>query len=71
MIMEIEDDPHIPIILGRSFLAIIGYIINVKQGQLTFEVGDEKIRFVLAKSMKNPSFKGSCFSINIVDQDFK
>ncbi|XP_050916592.1 uncharacterized protein LOC127131717 [Lathyrus oleraceus] len=36
MIMDIKEDSHIPIILGRPFLATVGAIIDVKKGRLTF-----------------------------------
>lgn len=71
VIMEMEEDSQIPIILGRPFLGTVGAIINVKHGKLTFEVGDDKIEFVMAKLMKNNSFKNSCFSLNITNQDVK
>lgn len=49
VIMDIKEDSHIPIILGRPFLATIGAIIKVKNGKLTLEVGEEKFEFILAQ----------------------
>ncbi|XP_050893582.1 uncharacterized protein LOC127100431 [Lathyrus oleraceus] len=49
VIMDIKEDSHIPIILGRPFLATVGAIINVKKGRLTFKVEEEKVEFLLAK----------------------
>ncbi|XP_050877115.1 uncharacterized protein LOC127080869 [Lathyrus oleraceus] len=46
VIMDIKEDSHIPIILGRPFLATVGAIIDVKKGNLTFEVGEEKVEFI-------------------------
>lgn len=69
--MEMEEDYHITIILGRHVLAITSTITNVKQGNLTCELGYEKIEFVLSKINKNPSFKDSCLSFNITNQDIK
>ncbi|XP_050914787.1 uncharacterized protein LOC127129692 [Lathyrus oleraceus] len=48
IIMDIKEDSHIPIILGRPFLATDGAIIDVKKGKITFEVGEEKVEFILA-----------------------
>ncbi|XP_058774441.1 uncharacterized protein LOC131648729 [Vicia villosa] len=48
VVMEIKEDSNIPILLGRPFLTIIGVIIDVKQGKLTFEVGEEKIEYILS-----------------------
>lgn len=35
--MDIKEDFHIPTLLGKTFLAIAGTIIDVKRGKLTFE----------------------------------
>lgn len=57
VIMDINKDCQIPMNLGRPFLATTGAIIDVNKGKLTFEVGDEKIEFILAKLLKNPSLR--------------
>ena len=43
IVMDIKEDSNIPIILGRPFLETVSAIIDVKQGKLTFELGEEKI----------------------------
>lgn len=65
IVMDIEEDSHIPILLGKPFLAADGTILDVKKGKLTFEVGDEKINFILSKIMKNTSIGDSCCKIDI------
>lgn len=65
--MEIEEDSQIPILLVRPLLATTGAIIDVNRGKLNFEVGEEKIEFILAKLMKNPSLKDSCCLIDLID----
>lgn len=67
VIMEIEEDSQIPILLGRPFLAMIGAIVDVKRGRLTFQVWDKRIEFILSKIMKNPSLRGSCCLVDIID----
>ncbi|KAJ9555204.1 hypothetical protein OSB04_009818 [Centaurea solstitialis] len=47
-------DVNTPIILGRSFLATAGAIIDVKHGKLSLNVGKEKVEFELRKSMGLP-----------------
>ena len=49
IIMDIKEDNAPPIILGRPFLATAGAIIDVKRGKLTFEVGEEKVEFILTQ----------------------
>jgi len=71
VVMDITEDLSIPIILGRPFLATAGAIIDVKKGKLTFEVGDEKIEFILSKFMKNPSINDTACLVNIIDECIK
>ncbi|XP_021722677.1 uncharacterized protein LOC110690156 [Chenopodium quinoa] len=55
VVMEMEEDAHVPIILGRPFLATTGAIIDVKNDKINFEVGDEKMEYSLLNAMGTPS----------------
>lgn len=66
VVMEINEDAHILSLLGRPFSATVGAIIHVKRGKLTFEVGDEKIKFLLSKFMKNLSINDSLCLVEII-----
>jgi len=55
VVVDIEEDSEIPILLGRSFLATAGGVIDVKNGKIAFHVGDDKVEFEIAKLMKGPS----------------
>jgi hypothetical protein len=68
VVMDIKEDADIPILLGRPFLATSGAIIDVKRGKITFEVGDEKIKFIMAQFMKSPTFKNFCCRLDIVER---
>jgi Aspartyl protease len=48
VVIEIDEDPNTPLILGRSFLNTVGTQIDVRGGKLTFEIEKEKsqIRYV-------------------------
>jgi len=50
-----EEDSHISIILGKPFLATVGAMINMKNGKLSLEAGDEKMEFILPQSMASPT----------------
>lgn len=50
VVMDIKDDSHISILLGKPFLTTASTIIYVKRGKLTFEVGEEKIKFIFPNS---------------------
>ncbi|XP_050891269.1 uncharacterized protein LOC127096766 [Lathyrus oleraceus] len=71
ILMDIKKDNHIPILLGRPFLATTGAIIDVKIGKLTFEVAEEKIEFILSQLMKTPSIDDTCFFADIIDECIK
>ena len=55
IVMDMAEDPHVPIILGRPFLATAGAIIDVKEGRMTFNVCDELVEFSFNKAMKEMS----------------
>ena len=42
MILDIEENEVTPIILGKLFLNTIGTLIDVKEGKLTWWLGDEE-----------------------------
>ena len=68
VVMEIEEDFHIPIILGRLFLATIGAIINVKNGKLSLTVWDDKVEFDLANTGKKSFVEGSYCKVDMFQQ---
>ncbi|XP_050893375.1 uncharacterized protein LOC127100035 [Lathyrus oleraceus] len=71
VIMDIKEDSYIPIILGRPFLAIAGSIIDMKKGRPTFEVGEEKVEFLLAKFLQAPTIDDSCCFLDVIDECVK
>ncbi|XP_050896853.1 uncharacterized protein LOC127103647 [Lathyrus oleraceus] len=68
IIMDIKEDSNILIILGRPFLATVGAIIDVEKGKLTFEVGEEKVEFILSRFLKAPVIEYSCCFIDVIDE---
>jgi len=68
MVVDIEEDPDVPILLGRSFLATAGAIIDVKNGMIVFQVSDEMVGFELENVMKGPALYSCCM---IKDHDVK
>ncbi|KAL8512456.1 hypothetical protein ACS0TY_018797 [Phlomoides rotata] len=52
VVLDMVVDKVIPLILGRSFLATGGAMINVRNGELTLDVGGEKVSFNIFKAMK-------------------
>ncbi|XP_050896926.1 uncharacterized protein LOC127103735 [Lathyrus oleraceus] len=68
IVMDIKEDSNILIILGRPFLSTASAIIDVKQGKLTFEVGEEKLDFILSQFLKAPTINDTCCFIDIIDE---
>jgi hypothetical protein len=71
IVMDIKEDSNTPIILGRPFLATAGAIIDVKRGKLTFEVGEEKIEFILTQFMKAPAVDDTCYMLDVIKENKK
>ncbi|XP_058747105.1 uncharacterized protein LOC131620102 [Vicia villosa] len=68
VVMDIKEDDDILILLGRPFLSTAWAIIDVKKGKLTFEVGDEKIEFILSKFLMAPVIGDACYAIDVIDE---
>ncbi|XP_023768853.2 uncharacterized protein LOC111917395 [Lactuca sativa] len=45
VVVDMEEDPEIPIILGRSFLNTACALIDISESTLTLRVGDEPVKF--------------------------
>ena len=45
VVIKMEEDTHVPLLLGRPFLATGAALIDVQKGELTLRVGDEAVRF--------------------------
>ena len=49
--MKMEEDNHVPLLLGRPFLATRAALIDVQKGELTLRVGNEAVHFNLDKRL--------------------
>ncbi|XP_020253894.1 uncharacterized protein LOC109830954 [Asparagus officinalis] len=67
VILEIEEDSEIPIILRRPFLTTAGAIIDVKNGKLSLNIGDEKVNFDLFSTTKFPLIDNTCCRNDTID----
>ncbi|XP_074298320.1 uncharacterized protein LOC141629175 [Silene latifolia] len=66
-VMDMPEDNHVPIILGRPCLATGGELIDVKSGKLSLQVGKEKVEFELTKSMEAPFFGDTYCIVDILE----
>ncbi|KAJ9169520.1 hypothetical protein P3X46_017705 [Hevea brasiliensis] len=69
VILDMEEDSHMPIILGRPFLATTGALIDVKGEKLTLRVGEDHLVFNIGNDKKKQHEDvDSCLRIDIVDE---
>nr|XP_027124403.1 uncharacterized protein LOC113741122 [Coffea arabica] len=68
VVLDMEEDVSMPIILGRPFLATAGTIIDVKNGKLKFQIGEEEVEFNLHEMEKYPSFTDHAYSIGTIEK---
>ena len=66
-VMEMPEDVHTPIILGRPCLATAGALIDVKRGKLSLNVGEDKVEFELHKALNAPSLGDTCYRVDVVE----
>nr|GFB94774.1 reverse transcriptase domain-containing protein [Tanacetum cinerariifolium] len=52
IVIDLDADPRVPLILGRSFLKTKRALINVFEGELTLRVGKEAITFNLDQTSR-------------------
>ncbi|XP_073219769.1 uncharacterized protein [Cicer arietinum] len=71
VVLEMENDSQVPILLGRTFLATSGVVIDVKHWKFVFNVGDENVEFNLSNLMKSPSLEDSCCRVDLIDHCVK
>ena len=68
VVIEMDEDCCTQIILGRPFLATAGCKIDVKEGRLTFDVGEHPVKFRLFDDLK-PSSTFFCCGCDIVESN--
>ena len=69
VILDMAEDSRTRIILGRPCLATAGCKIDVKEGKLTFDVGEHHAKFGLFKDFESSPSTVSCCRCEVVDYD--
>jgi len=65
IVLEMDEEPKDPLILGRPFLATVGAVIDVKQGKIDLNLGkDFKMKFDIKDDMKKPTIDGHTFLVD-------
>ncbi|XP_024010675.1 uncharacterized protein LOC112086130 [Eutrema salsugineum] len=68
VVMEMDEEPIDPLILGRPFLATAGVIIDVRRGMIELQLGSERLKFDVKEMMKKPTIEGQVFYIETMDE---
>nr|XP_027088709.1 uncharacterized protein LOC113710060 [Coffea arabica] len=67
VVLDMEENMSMPIISSRPFLAIVGTIIDVKNSNLKFQVGEKDVAFNLNEMEKYPFLTDHACSIDTID----
>ncbi|KAG7578919.1 Reverse transcriptase domain [Arabidopsis thaliana x Arabidopsis arenosa] len=69
VVLEMDEEPKDPLILGRPFLATAGALIDVRRGKIDLNLGEDfKMTFDITKTMKKPTIDGQVFYIEEMDR---
>jgi len=69
VVLEMDEEPKDPLILGRPFLATAGAMNDVKKGKIDLNLGKYcRMTFDVKDAMKKPTIKGQLFWIEEIDQ---
>ncbi|XP_009124167.1 uncharacterized protein LOC103849105 [Brassica rapa] len=68
VVLEVEEEPRDPLILGRPFLCTAGTIIDVRQGRIDLHLGDIAMKFEMNKLLKKPMLDAQTYTVEDKDQ---
>ena len=64
MVLELDEEPRGPLILGRPFLRTSGAIIDFRQGRIDLHLGDIVMKFEMNKLLKKPMLDEQTFTVD-------
>ncbi|XP_024009424.1 uncharacterized protein LOC112084506 [Eutrema salsugineum] len=67
VVLEYGEEPKDPLILGRSFLATDGAVIDVKHGNLDLHLGDTIMTFKMER-LKDSTIDGQTFQVSAIPE---
>jgi len=68
VVLELDKEPHDPLILGRPFLNTVGAIIDVRRSTINLQIGDYALEFDIKGTRKNLTIEGHAFSVDTNDE---
>ncbi|KAG7543330.1 Retrotransposon gag domain [Arabidopsis thaliana x Arabidopsis arenosa] len=68
IVLEMDEEPKDPLILGRPFLATAGAVIDVKNGKIDLNLGNDfKMKFDINDATSKPTIEGQTFVVKVMD----
>ncbi|KAG7572499.1 Retrotransposon gag domain [Arabidopsis suecica] len=68
IVLEMDEEPKDPLILGRPFLATAGAVIDVKNGKIDLNLGNDfKMKFDINDATRKPTIEGQTFVVKVMD----
>ena len=71
VVMDIEEDPDIPIILGCPFMSITNCIVDMGKGKLELSMEDQKALFDLFEAINHLNDMKACFDLGKVEHEIE
>ncbi|XP_010241538.1 PREDICTED: uncharacterized protein LOC104586103 [Nelumbo nucifera] len=71
VVLDFEEDRDCTLILGRPFLNIGKALVDVYEGKLSLQIGEDKVEFNMSKAMKHPMEEELCMRIDVIDSCVK
>ena len=68
VVLEVEEEPRDPLIMGHPFLCTAGAIIDVRQGRIDLHLGDIAMKFEMNKLLKKPMLDAQSYTVEDEDQ---
>ena len=68
VVVDLEEDKHSSLILGRPFMKTSKTLIDVHNGKLILRVGDEKVEFNMAHSTQILKEEETCMKVEMIEK---
>ncbi|XP_058764942.1 uncharacterized protein LOC131638400 isoform X1 [Vicia villosa] len=68
IVIDMEEDPNIPLILGRPFMKTSRMMIDIDDGLMKLRYQDEELYLDLFEAIKHPSDDDDCFRIDATEK---
>ncbi|XP_028214999.1 uncharacterized protein LOC114397072 [Glycine soja] len=69
MIMDIKEDPKIPLILGHPFMLTANCVVDMGKGNLEMDIDDQKVTFDLFDAEKHSLDRNICSKMDEIENE--